>query len=156
MALTVAEILTEVRVEIGDVTPTDGTDPKYSDTALTDTYIPAAVTKMNSVWPQTYEISSGAFNPDPTLDANDDRRALVVASALTVIASEAGKAFRTGAYHSDVAGATDLRDRAQKMKEWRDALAEEFDSLWRDRVQRQAEGDISLTEISRSAIAFGS
>ncbi len=151
MALTVAEILTEIRVEVGDVNA-----DLYSDDDLTNTYVPVGIHRMNAIWPQEYSIVSGAFTPDPLLDDNDDRRAIVLFCSLAILGAEVVQGARDGFYHSDVAGATDMRDRAKGLKDMRTGIEAELQSLSHERVQRQAEDSIEFKEPRRSEAAYGS
>ena len=151
MAVTTEDLVPDVRVEVGDVGET-----RYTDAALTGTYIPAGVRQLNSIWPQEYAIGDdGTFTPDPEGDDYNDRRALTVISAATVLKSETIQYQRDSVYHSDVAGSTDLRDRADKLKVTISDLMDEFQTLYQRRVQDQTESSIAFIELRRSLEAFG-
>jgi len=151
MAVTTADLVPDIRVEVGDVGSSI-----YTDDELTDTYIPAGVRKLNSVWPQEYAIGDdGTFTPDPDGDDYNDRRALTVVSAAVVLQSETLKYQRDAVYHSDVAGSTDLRERARQIQVTINALLDEFQALYQRRVQDQTESSIAFVELRRSLTAHG-
>jgi len=150
MALTADDILTEVRVEIGDL---DG--DIYSDDDIKDTYIPAGLNMMKGRWLQEYSIdSAGTISPDPSDDDYNDRRAVVLHAALAVINAELRDSARKAIYHSNVAGSTDLRARFDAIKSMREDIIEELEELYLRKLREQYESDMEFSEIRRSAIAF--
>jgi len=153
---TSTDMLDAIRIEIGDVTPADGSDPTYSDATLLDTYFPAGLEMLKGNWPQLYSVDSTTrvISPDPSDSDYNDERALVVAASMCVMRAELTDARRKSIYHSDPAGATDLRDRADALKQAIADLVTELNDLRFHKTRRLVEEEVDQgIEISRSDIA---
>jgi len=154
MATTSTSMLPAIRVEIGDLGET-----AYTDDTLLDTFVPAALQAMKGKWPQQYSVdeTSREFSPDPSLAAYNDERAIVAFASMGVMKTELADARRKAIYHSDPAGATELRDRAKQLSEAVQDLLKELNDLLFSKTRRLVDEDVEQgVEISRSKVAYGS
>ncbi len=150
MALTSADILTEIRIEIGDLNGTT-----YSDTTITDTFVPAGLNIMKGKWLQEYSVDGdGNFSPDAGSSDYNDRRAIVLHSALAVMRIELTQAAREATYHSSPAGSTELRARFDALKARTDQIKHEIDTIYSEKVREQFEDNVEAVKIRRSSIAY--
>jgi hypothetical protein len=154
MATSSSDLLSSIRVEIGDVGGTG-----YTDAVILDTYFPAGLEAMKGKWPQQYTVDASTRNitPDPADDDYNDERVLVLFASIQVMKTELADARRKAIYHSDPAGATELRDRAKALAEAVKDLGLELGDLYFMRTRRLVEEEVEQgKEISRSDIAHQS